>query len=82
MTEITVTVEDSGEAYVALVVGALPEVRDSVALDSHEDADSIPALDGLVLDFDHYGRLVGLRITGSVESILAPSLVESAERSS
>src|SRR5262249_42966322 len=82
MTEITVTLEDSGEAYVALVVGDLPEVRDSVALDSHEDADSIPALEGLVLDFDFYGRLVGLRITGSVESVLAPSLVESAERRS
>jgi hypothetical protein len=81
MAEITVTLEASGEAYVALVVGALPEVRDSVALDELEEAGTIPALDGLVLDFDHYGRLVGLRITGSVDSILAPSLLESAERS-
>jgi hypothetical protein len=80
MAEITVTLEASGEAYVALVVGALPEVRDSVALDGLEEAGTIPALDGLVLDFDHYGRLVGLRITGSVDSILAPSLVESAGR--
>jgi hypothetical protein len=80
MAEITVTLEASGEAYVALVVGPAPEVRDSVALDGLEDADTIPALDRLVLDFDHYGRLVGLRITGSVDSILAPSLVESAER--
>ena len=79
MAEITVTLEASGEAYVALVVGALPEVRDSVALDALEEAGTIPALDGLVLDFDHYGRLVGLRITGSVDSILAPSLLESAE---
>jgi hypothetical protein len=80
MAEITVTLEASGEAYVALVVGGLPEVRDSVALDGLEEAGTIPALDGLVLDFDHYGRLVGLRITGSVDSILAPSLLESAER--
>ena len=78
MAEIAVTVQASGEAYVALVVGAAPEVRDSVALDVLEAADAIPALDGLVLDFDHYGRLVGLRITGAVDSILAPSLLEVA----
>ena len=78
MAEIAVTVQPSGEAYVTLVVGDPPEIRDSVALDELEAADGIPALDGIVLDFDHYGRLVGLRITGSVESILAPSLLEAA----
>ena len=78
MAEIAVTVQASGEAYVALVVGDPPEVRDSVALDELEAADAIPALDGLALDFDHYGRLVGLRVTGAVESILAPSLLEGA----
>ncbi len=78
MAEIAVTVQPSGEAYVALVVGAASEVRDSVALDALEAADAIPALDGLVLDFDHYGRVVGLRITGAVDSILAPSLLELA----
>ena len=78
MAEIAVTVEASGEAYVALVVGAAPEIRDSVALDGLEAADAIPALDGLVLDFDHYGRVIGLRITGAVDSILAPSLIEDA----
>jgi predicted enzyme related to lactoylglutathione lyase len=76
MAEIAITVEASGAAYVALVVGDAPEVRDSVALDALEAADAIPALDGLVLDFDHYGRVVGLRITGAVDSILAPSLLE------
>ena len=80
MAEITVTRDASGGAYVALVVGPPPEVRDSVALDSLDAADTIPALDGLVLDFDHYGRVVGLRVTGAVDSILAPSLLESAER--
>jgi predicted enzyme related to lactoylglutathione lyase len=80
MAEIAVTVQASGEAYVALVVGAPPEVRDSVALDALEAADAIPALDGIVLDFDHYGRLVGLRITGAADSILAPSLLEPAGR--
>jgi hypothetical protein len=79
MAEIAVTVEASGGAYVALVVGAAPEVRNSVPLDTLEAADSIVALEGLVLDFDYYGRLVGLRVTGRAESILAPSLLEAAE---
>jgi hypothetical protein len=79
MADIAVTVGASGEAYVALVVGAAPEVRDSVALDALEAADAIPALDGLVLDFDHYGRVVGLRVTGAADSILAPSLLAAAE---
>ena len=78
MAQIAVTLHPSGEAYVALVVGEPPEVRDSVALDELDAADAIPALDGLVLDFDHYGRLVGLRVTDAVDSILAPSLLESA----
>jgi hypothetical protein len=80
MAEITVTLEDSGDAYVALVVGTSPEVRDSVSLDALEEAGTIPALDRLELDFDHYGRLVGLRITGSVDSVLAPSLLDAAQR--
>jgi uncharacterized protein YuzE len=79
MAEIAVTVGASGEAYVALVVGDAPEVRDSVALDALEAADTIPALDGIVLDFDHYGRVVGLRVTGAADSVLAPSLLEAAE---
>ncbi len=80
MADITVTLGDGGAAYVALVVGEPPEVRDSVALDELDAADAIPALDGLVLDFDHYGRLVGLRVTGSADSVLAPSLLESVRR--
>ena len=59
MANIRVTVDGSGEAYVALVVGEAPEVRESVALDALEEADAIPALDGLVLDFDHYGGSSG-----------------------
>jgi hypothetical protein len=80
MAEIAVTAKASGEAYVALVVGAAPEVRDSVALGALEAADAIPALDGLELDFDHYGRVVGLRVTGAADSILAPSLLDAAQR--
>jgi hypothetical protein len=78
MADIAVTVTDGGEAYVALVVGSPPEIRDSVALDELEAANAIPALDGIVLDFDHYGRVVGLRVTGSADSVLAPSLIEAA----
>ena len=78
MPEIAVTLDDDGGAYVALVVGDAPEVRESVALDALEDAGEVPALDRLVLDFDFYGRLVGLRVTGSADSVLAPSLLEGA----
>ena len=80
MAEIAVTLEQDGAAYVTLVVGEPPEVRNSVALDELDAADEIPALDGLVLDFDHYGRLVGLRVTGSADSVLAPSLLETVTR--
>jgi hypothetical protein len=79
MAEIAVTVEASGAAYVALVVGASPEVRNSVELGELEVADTIPSLHGLVLDFDHYGRVVGLRVTDAADSILAPSLLEATE---
>jgi hypothetical protein len=80
MAEITVVVEPTGGAYVTLVAGQAPEVRDSVALDALEEANAIPALESLVLDFDHYGRVVGLRVTGGAHSVLAPSLLEAAER--
>lgn len=80
VADIDVTADAAGAAYVALVVGAAPEVRHSVALDALDEADAVPALDGLVLDFDHYGRLVGLRVTGSADSVLAPSLLEDARR--
>jgi glycosyltransferase A (GT-A) superfamily protein (DUF2064 family) len=79
MAEIAVTVTASGEAYVSLVVGDAPEVRHSVALDALEAAETIPALDGLVLDFDYYGRVVGLRVTGAADSILSPSLLDASE---
>jgi hypothetical protein len=79
MPDIAVTVNEAGEAYVALVTGRPPEVRHSVALDALQEADEIPALEGLVLDFDHYGRVVGLRVTAAADSVLALSLLEGAE---
>jgi hypothetical protein len=32
-----------------------------------------------VLEFDFYGRLVGIEVTGSAASVLAPSLLDAAE---
>ena len=80
MAEIRVTLNDAGEAYVSLAGTVTPEVRTSVALDTLEEADTVPALDGLLLDFDHYGRLVGIRVNGSADSALAPALLDAAER--
>ena len=81
MPEIAVTVEPGGEAYVALVLGTPPEIRNSVALDALEEVNAIPALEGLVLHFDHYGRLVGIQVTTAAHSVLAPSLLEAAQPS-
>jgi hypothetical protein len=79
MAEILVTLNDAGEAYVGLAGPEPPEVRESVALDSLEEADGLPALDSMVLDFDFYGRLVGIRVTSSASSALAPALLDAAE---
>jgi hypothetical protein len=80
MAEIRVTLGDDGQAYVGLAGDRPPEVRDSVPLDALEEADAIPALQSLVLDFDHYGRLVGIEVVRSAESALAPALIDAAER--
>jgi hypothetical protein len=81
--EIAVTVQASGAAYVALVAGTAPAsaVRTSVGLDALEEAGTIAALESLVLDFDHYGRLIGISVSGSADSVLAPSLLEAARTS-
>jgi hypothetical protein len=76
MAEITVVVEPTGEAYVTLVAGPAPEVRDSVALEALDEANAIPALESLVLDFD--GRLVGFRVTGGAHSVLTPRTIAAA----
>jgi hypothetical protein len=80
MAEILVTLSDTGEAYVGLAGTAPPMVRVSVALDALEEAERLAALDSLVLDFDHYGRLVGIRVTSAADSVLAPGLLDAAER--
>ncbi len=79
MAEILVTLSDDGEAYVGLAGTEPPEVRESVALDGLEEAEGLPALDSLVLDFDFYGRLVGIRVTSGASSALPPALLDAAE---
>lgn len=73
MTEIAVTSGGDGRAYITLGEG---EVRDSVELSAHEEADRIPALDSLVLHFDHYGRLTAVEVTDSAPSVLPPKLLD------
>ncbi len=73
MAEIPITTSPDQSAYIRLGDG---EVRDSVALGEHDEADRIPALDSLVLHFDFYGRLTAIEVTGSVGSVLPPRLIE------
>jgi uncharacterized protein YuzE len=77
MAEINITLDDTGRAYLRL---SSAEIRDSVALDALEQADAIPALGAIVLDFDHYGRLAGIEITNSADSALPPALLDDAQR--
>jgi hypothetical protein len=72
MPEISVTTSPDGHAYVTLGDG---EVRDSVELSEHDEADRIPTLDSLVLHFDFYGRLTAIEVTGAAASVLPPALL-------
>jgi hypothetical protein len=71
--QITVTQSDGGHAYIKL---GDAEVRDSVELSEHDEADRIPTLDSLTLHFDFYGRLTAIEVTGAVTSVLPPALIE------
>jgi hypothetical protein len=79
MAEIHITLTGDGEAYVGLAGPDPPAVRESVALDQLEEADRLAALDSMVLDFDFYGRLIGIRVTSAASSALAPALIDAAE---
>jgi hypothetical protein len=79
MADITVTLDDTGRAHLRLAEGT-GEVRDMVALNQLEEANAVPALDALVLEFDFYGRLVGIEVTDSAASVLPPSLLDAADR--
>jgi hypothetical protein len=71
--KIDVEIRDGGHAYVTL---GDAEVRDSVELSEHDEADRIPTLDSLTLHFDFYGRLTAIEITGAVGSVLPPALID------
>jgi hypothetical protein len=75
MAEVSVTRRDGG-AYVRLGDG---EVRDSVECSALDEADQIPALDSLILHFDHYGRLTAVEVLGSAGSVLPPPLLDAAD---
>jgi hypothetical protein len=75
MAEVKLTLSGSGSAYLGL---GSSEVRDSVVLDAIEEAGSIPALGAIVLDFDYYGRLVGINVLHSADSVLPPTLLDQA----
>jgi hypothetical protein len=77
MTAIKITLDDHGGAYVAF---SHSEIRESVGLDELDQADAIPALETLVLDFDFYGRLAGIRILNGADSALPPALLDEAQR--
>ena len=77
---VGVTLDDAGGAYLALAPASAGAVRESVALDELDAASGLAALGSLVLDFDHYGRLVGIAVTGSAASVLPPELLEEAAR--
>jgi hypothetical protein len=44
-----------------------------------DEADQIPALDSLILHFDHYGRLTAIEAAGSAGSVLPPPLLDAAD---
>jgi len=73
MAEIAVETMPDGRAYLRLGDG---EVRYSVALGEHDEADRIPSLDSLVFHFDFYGRLTAIEVTGAAASVLPPGLID------
>jgi hypothetical protein len=80
MPEIAMTVDDAGRAYIDLAAGSGGEIRHSVALDELGDDDRVPALGSIVLHFDFYGRLAGIEVTASADSVLPPALLDAASR--
>ncbi len=73
MAEIEITPVPGGGAYLRL---GDAEVRDSVAMGEHDEADRIPALDSLILHFDFYGRLTAIEVSGDATAVLPPALLD------
>ncbi|MCW3007637.1 MAG: hypothetical protein JWP17_2263 [Solirubrobacterales bacterium] len=76
MPEVQVTLSADGGAYVRL--SPTGEVRTSVALEAHEESGLVPTLQSIVLDFDHYGRLIGIDVINSAAAVLPPALLDAA----
>jgi uncharacterized protein YuzE len=81
MAEISVTVEEEGHAHVNLTGMPMVEIRHSVELSGLEQTETVPALESIVLQFDHYGRLAGIEVTEAADSVLPPGLLEDASGS-
>jgi hypothetical protein len=75
---ISVTLEETGHAHLNLTGLPKVEIRDSVELSGLEQAETVPALESIVLQFDHYGRLAGIEVTDAADSVLAPGLLDGA----
>lgn len=78
MAEIGVTVEETGRAHLNLTGLPMVEVRHSVELSELEQTETVPALESIVLQFDHYGRLAGIEVTDAADSVLPPGLLDGA----
>ncbi len=76
MAEVSVRLGEDGGAWVDLAGPGGGELRDAVELADHEEAHRVPALDGIVLHFDFYGRLAAIEVTGAAGSVLPPALLE------
>jgi hypothetical protein len=76
MAEISVTVEEAGHALLNLTGMPMVEVRHSVELSALEETEAVPALESIVLHFDHYGRLAGIEVTEAAHSVLPPALLD------
>ncbi|HET8862715.1 MAG TPA: DUF2283 domain-containing protein [Solirubrobacterales bacterium] len=78
MAEISVTVGEAGHAHLNLTGSSMVEIRHSVELSGLEQTETVPALESIVLQFDHYGRLAGIEVTDAAHSVLPPWLLEGA----
>jgi hypothetical protein len=76
MAEIIVTVGEGGHAHLNLTGSSMVEIRHSVELSGLEETETVPALESIVLQFDHYGRLAGIEVTDGAHSVLPPGLLE------
>lgn len=78
MAEISVTVNEEGHAHLNLTGSSMVEIRHSVELGGLELTETVPALESIVLQFDHYGRLAGIEVTDAADSVLPPGLLDGA----